>query len=125
MSETAHVPPAGDALRQLRVFHQLLVNALVSGVMSSFLWFALTFWVYLETESVLATSVVGGAFAIFSALAGMMFGTFVDHHRKHTAMVVASVAALATYVVAAGQYGLVTTDRILHLASPHLSLIHI
>ena len=35
-----------------RTFRRLLVNSLVSGVTSSFLWFALTFWVYLETRSV-------------------------------------------------------------------------
>jgi hypothetical protein len=46
--------------------------------MTSFLWFALTFWVYLETRSVLATSVIGGAFAIFSSVFGILFGTFVD-----------------------------------------------
>jgi hypothetical protein len=28
-----------------RVFRHLLVNTLVSGVTSSFVWFALTFWV--------------------------------------------------------------------------------
>jgi len=30
-------------------FRRLLVNSLVGGVTSSFLWFALTFWLYLET----------------------------------------------------------------------------
>ena len=69
------------------IFKRLLWNALLSGVMGYFLWFALTFWVYLETHSVIATSVIGGAFAVFSAVFGMFFGTFVDHHRKHTAMV--------------------------------------
>ena len=100
------------------VFKRLLWNALVSGVMSSFLWFSVTFWVYLETQSVLATSVIGGAFAIFSAVAGMFFGTFVDRHRKHTAMVVASAVALVAYAAAAVQYGLATDDRILDLSSP-------
>src|SRR4029079_646905 len=69
--------------RPLNVFRQLLVSALVSGVMSSFLWFAVTFWTYLETGSVLATSVIGGSFALFSAFVGVLFGTFVDRHRKY------------------------------------------
>ena len=52
---------AGDAGADVRVpippaFRRLLVNTLVSGVTSSFLWFALTFWVYLETRSVVATA---------------------------------------------------------------------
>jgi MFS transporter, DHA3 family, multidrug efflux protein len=65
-----------------RTFHQLLVNTLVSGVSSTFLWFALTFWVYLETRSVVATGVIGGAFTISTALLGPVVGTYVDRHRK-------------------------------------------
>ena len=73
-----------------RTFRRLLVNTLVSGVTSSFLWFALTFWVYLETRSVVATGVIGGAFSLSSAVLGPAFGTYVDRHRKHTAMVLAT-----------------------------------
>ena len=68
-------------------FRRLLANTLVTGVTSTFLWFALTFWVYLETRSVVATGVIGGAFSISSAVLGPVFGTFVDRHRKRTAMV--------------------------------------
>ena len=50
---------------------------------STFLWFAVTFWVYLETRSVVATGVIGAAFGLSSALLGPAFGTFVDRHRKH------------------------------------------
>ncbi len=103
----------------MKIFKRLLWNALVSSVMSSFVWFAVTFWVYLETRSVIATSVVAGGFAVVSALVGMYFGTFVDHHRKHTAMVVASVAALVCYLVALAHYavapeGSLVTVRNLH-----------
>ena len=42
--------PAQDN-KMPRVFRQLLVNTLLTGVTSTFLWFALTFWVYLETRS--------------------------------------------------------------------------
>lgn len=38
-----------------KTFRRLLLNTLVSGVTSSFLWFALTFWVYLDLRS-LATN---------------------------------------------------------------------
>ena len=106
----------------MSVFRRLLWNALASGVMSSFLWFALTFWVYLETRSVLTTSVIGGAFALFSAVGGMLFGTFVDRHRKHTSMVVASAAGLTLYGLAAVQYVLVPDGRLLDLGSVYLWL---
>ena len=92
--------PAGAAGRRAVVFRRLLVNTLVSGVTSSFLWFALTFWVYLETRSVVATGVIGGAFSLASAALGPAFGTYVDHHRKHTAMMLATAVSAGCFAVA-------------------------
>src|SRR5688572_6752771 len=91
--------PDADAGRtpDERTFHRLLLNTLVSGVTSSFLWFALTFWVYLETRSVVATGVIGGSFALSSAVLGPYFGTFVDRHRKHHAMMVTTSLSLACF----------------------------
>src|SRR5688500_16930171 len=101
-----------------RVFLELLFNTLLSGVTSSFLWFALTFWVYLETRSVVATGVIGGAFSISSALLGPFFGTYVDRHRKHTAMVVTTVGSVVSFAVATTVFVLVDADDLLRLTSP-------
>ena len=106
----------------MKIFHRLLVNTLISGVMTSFLWFAVTFWVYLETRSVLATSVIGGAFAIFSAFFGILFGTFVDRHRKWTSMMVASATGLVLYGIALAQYAIVSDESLLSLGSAHFWL---
>jgi len=65
-----------------RAFRRLLLNTLATGVTSSFLWFALTFWVYTETRSVVATGVIGGAYSLASAGLSPLFGTFVDRHRQ-------------------------------------------
>ncbi|HEY8544386.1 MAG TPA: MFS transporter, partial [Acidimicrobiales bacterium] len=101
-----------------RTFHRLLLNTLVSGVTSSFLWFALTFWMYLETRSVVATGVVGGAFALSSALLGPYFGTFVDRHRKHHAMLVTTTASLLCFLVATAVFVAIPTDSLLRLTHP-------
>ena len=67
-----------------RIFHLLVANTLVASVTNNFLWFALTFWVYLETLSVLATAIIGGGYMLLVAISGMAFGTFVDRHlRQH------------------------------------------
>jgi MFS transporter, DHA3 family, multidrug efflux protein len=106
-----------------RVFHRLLVNTLVSGVTSSFLWFALTFWVYLETRSVVATGVIGGAFSISSAVIGPFFGTFVDRHRKHSAMMLTTSASTACFAAATVVFLAVDADNLLRLGRPWFWLL--
>jgi DHA3 family multidrug efflux protein-like MFS transporter len=101
-----------------RVFRALLVNTLVSGVTSTFLWFALTFWVYLETRSVVATGVIGGAFSLSYAFLGPVFGTFVDRHRKHVAMQLATASSIASFVVATAVFVSVDETDLLRLRSP-------
>lgn len=102
----------------MQVFRRLLANTLVSGVTSSFLWFALTFWVFLETRSVVATGVIGGAFAISSAVLGPYFGTFVDHHRKHVAMVLTTSLSALCFAVATVVFVAVDADDVLRMRSP-------
>lgn len=102
----------------MTTFHRLLVNSLVSGVTSTFLWFALTFWVYLETRSVVATGVIGGSFAISAAVCGPLFGTFVDRHRKHTAMVAATALSAVCFAVATLIFVAVDAADLLRLRSP-------
>ena len=46
---------------------------LIANVTTSFLWFALTFWAYLETRSVMATAIGGGSYMLFLAVFGMVF----------------------------------------------------
>src|SRR5688500_110182 len=109
---------AAPGAASMAVFRRLLVNTLVTGVTSSFLWFALTFWVYLETRSVVATGVIGGSFSIASAVLGPVFGTFVDRHRKHTAMVLTTVSSSVCFAVAAAVFAAVDADELLRLSSP-------
>ena len=90
---------------------------------SSFLWFALTFWVYLETRSVVATGVIGGAFCISSALIGPFFGTFADRHRKHTAMVLSTAISVACYAAATATFLAVDAADLLRLRSPWFWLL--
>ena len=78
----------------------MLINTAAANVTTSFLWFALTFWVYLETRSVLATGIVGGAYMLLLALFAMVFGSIVDRHRKHRVMVFSGLVTLTAFLVA-------------------------
>lgn len=105
-------------MNPMNVFYRLLANTLVTGVTSSFLWFALTFWVYLETRSVVATGVIGGAFSLSSALIGPWFGTYADHHRKHAAMMLSTAISTACYAGATAVFVAVDAEDLLRLRSP-------
>ena len=92
-------PPHG-----MRTFVQVLVNTAIANITTSFLWFALTFWVYIETQSILATGIIGGAYMLLVAIFSMVFGTIVDRHRKHRVMVLSSVVTLVSFLVAGALY---------------------
>lgn len=106
-------PPDG-----MRTFLQVLLNTLVANVTTSFLWFALTFWVYLETQSVLATGIIGGAYMLFLAVFSMLFGTIVDRHRKHRVMLLSSVVTLAAFALAGALYAWQPESALLDLGGP-------
>jgi MFS transporter, DHA3 family, multidrug efflux protein len=112
-SDVVGVPADAD-----RTFRRLLVNSLVSGVTSSFLWFALTFWVFLETRSVVVTGVIGGAFSISAAILGPAFGTYVDHHRKQPSMVLATAIMTLGFLGATTVFLTVPADDLLRLGNP-------
>ncbi|NYF17885.1 DHA3 family multidrug efflux protein-like MFS transporter [Microbacterium sp. AK009] len=90
--------------RTVRAFYQVLVNTAVANVTSSYLWWALTFWAYLETRSVLATSIIGGSYMLLVALLGVVFGVLVDRMKKKVVMLLSSTVTLVTYLLAGALY---------------------
>jgi DHA3 family multidrug efflux protein-like MFS transporter len=90
----------------MKTFHLLVANTLLASVTNNFLWFALTFWVYLETRSVLATAIVGGGDMLLMAVSGMFFGTFVDRHRRKTSMLLSNALTFAAFLTAGAVYAL-------------------
>lgn len=84
----------------MRNFYQVLINTLIANVTTSFLWFALTFWIYLQTESVLATGVIGGSYMLLVAMFSIWFGTLVDKHKKKHVFVGSSVFTFAMFLIA-------------------------
>lgn len=119
---TAQVPAPTPAATPQKdngsTFLNVLINTAVANITTSFLWFALTFWVYLETRSVLATGIIGGAYMLFVSFFSILFGTVVDRHRKHHVMLFASVVTLASFLVAGGLYRLFPESALLDLGGP-------
>lgn len=88
----------------MKKFYNVLVNTLIANVTTSFLWFALTFWVYLETRSVMATAIIGGSYMLLVAIFSLFFGTVVDHNKKKTVMLWSSAITLIAYLIAGVLY---------------------
>src|SRR5690554_224050 len=84
----------------MKTFHAVLANSLVAFVVNNFVWFAVTFWVFLETRSVIATSVMAGIFTLTIAFSGFLLGSLVDRYPKKRVMLLSSVASLVLYGVA-------------------------
>lgn len=78
----------------MKTFFKLLAIALVTSTTNNFVWFALTFWIYLQTKSVVSTSTIAGIWLVATAVSGIGFGSIIDHYKKKTAMIGSSVATL-------------------------------
>ncbi len=102
----------------MRTFHLLVANTLVANVTNNFLWFALTFWVYIETRSVLATAIIGGGYMLLVALSAMFFGTFVDRHLRRTSMLLSSGLSLSAFALAGVVFVVAPASALRDLSHP-------
>ena len=103
-------------------FHLLLGNNLVANITNFTVWFAVTFWVFLETHSVFATGMVAGIYLVFTAGLGIWFGSLVDHHHKRNVMMGSSLASLILYAMALALYESTPEQRFTDVASVSLWL---
>lgn len=67
-------------------------------------WFALVFFVFLETRSVMATSIVSGIYIAAVALSGFWIGSLVDRYRKKRVMLASGFVSLFIYAVGFAVY---------------------
>jgi DHA3 family multidrug efflux protein-like MFS transporter len=84
----------------MKTFYAVLANSLAAALTNTFVWFAVTFWVYLETKSVIATSVMAGVYLGTVALSGFFLGSIVDRYKKKTSMMISGILTLIFYCVA-------------------------
>lgn len=99
-------------------FAQILANTAVANLTTSYLWFGLTFWIYLETRNVIATGVTGGIYMLLLAGTSISFGTLVDRYRKLDLMRLAALFTLAMFLAAGVVFLLAPTDQIARLDGP-------
>ena len=103
-----------------RAFTQVLVNTFIANLTTNFLWFALTFWIYLETRNVLATAFLGGSYMLLLAVLGVPFGGLVDRWRKKRVMVAAQLITAVAFALALALFLVLPGDAFTSLGSPAL-----
>jgi len=102
----------------MKRFLHVLINIAVANTSTFFLWSALSFWLYLETHSVLILSLLSGTFMTLVTLSGMFFGTIVDKHRKKKVIAVSSVIALTFLLLAGSVFLFYDRKEIADISSP-------
>ena len=81
----------------MKTFYQILGVALIVATTNNLVWFALTYWAYLTTGSVISTSTMAGIFLVITAVSGFWLGSIVDHHKKKNVMLGSSIATLMLF----------------------------
>ncbi|MCL4258237.1 MAG: MFS transporter [Anaerolineales bacterium] len=82
-----------------KAFYSLLGNNLVASITNSTVWFAIIFYAYLETQSVLVTSIMGGLYLVLVAVSGFWLGSLVDHNKKKTMMLASSAFSFVMFTL--------------------------
>lgn len=83
-----------------KLFHSILWNTLLSSVANNFLWFALVFWAYLETRSVLVTSLIWWIFLLAVFVTWIFFWAIVDHNKKKFVMLISTCVSFIFFIIA-------------------------
>jgi MFS transporter, DHA3 family, multidrug efflux protein len=107
----------------MRLFYQVLGNTLVASVSTVIVWFALTFWAYLQTGSVIVTSVLAVMFFGGNLLTGFVFGSLVDRYSKKTLILVTDAITAGIFVVSFLIYVTTPAEAFTSVTSPSLWLL--
>jgi DHA3 family multidrug efflux protein-like MFS transporter len=83
----------------MKTLYQILGNTVLANVTSMTVWFAFIFFMYLETKSVTATSIISGIYLALTAALGIWFGSLVDHNKKKNVMILSGVISLIIYMI--------------------------
>ncbi|HMR50725.1 MAG TPA: MFS transporter [Arachnia sp.] len=106
-----------QAARSLAFTH-VLINSAAASLGTAFIWFGITFWAYLETRSVLATSFLGGSYMLGMAVLGVPFGSMIDRYRKHTVMVISAIGTAISFLLGGLIFWLIPHDDLVSLTKP-------
>jgi len=105
-----------------KTFYAALANSLAAFLTNTFVWFAVTFWVYLETRSVIATSIMAGVYTATVALSGVFLGSLVDRYPKKRMMMLSNTGSLVLYALAGSIFAATPREVFANVSSVQLWL---
>jgi DHA3 family multidrug efflux protein-like MFS transporter len=106
----------------MKTFTAVLANSLAASLVNTVVWFAVTFWVYLETRSVIATSLMAGIYTGTVAVSGFFLGSLVDRYPKKAVMLLSSGGSLLLYALAGGIFVVSPAGALADASNPLLWL---
>jgi DHA3 family multidrug efflux protein-like MFS transporter len=83
----------------MKNFYLLIANTFLTNIVNMTVWFALTFYIYLQTKSVLATSIISGIYLVTVAVTGFWFGSLVDHNKKKPLLLITSIISFVIFTI--------------------------
>ncbi|HYD35190.1 MAG TPA: MFS transporter [Vitreimonas sp.] len=104
----------------MKNFYHLLANTLIASITNMSVWFAIIFYVYLQTNSVMATSIMSGIYSTAVASSGIWFGSLVDHYKKKYVMMASSFVSLLLFSVGFGVYLTTAPEEFTQITSVRL-----
>lgn len=102
----------------MQTFYKLLGVGLIAATTNNFVWFALTYWAYLETKSVISTSIVAGVWLVATALSGFWLGSIVDHNKKKHVLLGSSITTLVLFAIGLSLFSSTPESSFTSVASP-------
>lgn len=102
----------------MSIFAQLLINSSFATIANFAVWFALTFYVYLETRSVIATSIISGVYLIITSLTSLWFGNLVDRLNKKTLMIYSGLFSTSIFSIGLAIYHFTPREVLTDLTKP-------
>jgi DHA3 family multidrug efflux protein-like MFS transporter len=107
----------------MKSFYQILGNTTIASVTNYTVWFALTYYVYLQTHSVFATSIISGIYLVITSVTGFWLGSLVDHHKKKDIMQFSNILSLIVYTLGLIIYITAAPDEFKNPASVRLWIL--
>jgi DHA3 family multidrug efflux protein-like MFS transporter len=103
-----------------RAFIASLWNCGIALVINYSIWFAATFWIFLETKSVIASSITSGLYLVLASVSSFFLGSLVDRYKQHRSMLFSCIGSLTCYSIASLIFFITLNGHTITITNPWL-----